>query len=171
MSASTSIPVMRAEVPLDLRAHAVYESFAWPSDGGRLLAFLLALDRVDRWAVDFDETATKGSFDAQLQLFMAELAALVESSASELHRVPLELAEVLSHLTTTRCLYLLRQLSKCNLSIFDSLMATQGATEANATTIRRRLEVIERARLLAQIFSGERLQRILTVMGSYTDGE
>lgn len=148
----------------------MYESFTTATDPGRLLTFLLALDRLDRWAVDFGEGVTGDAFD--VQLFLLELGALVESSFAVLHRVPREFSEVLGHLTTTRCLYLVRELSRRNPLFLDSLTAALSMPnrDANLSAIRRRFEAFERAQLLGEIFSEERLQRIVRVMGSYTDG-
>jgi hypothetical protein len=165
MSESASTPQ-----GLDLRAHTVYESFATAADSGRLLTFLLALDRLDRWAVDFGEGVTGDGFD--VQLFLLELGALVASSSDVLHRVPREFSEVLAHLTTTRCLYVVRELSRRNPLFLDSLATVLSATggDANLGAIRRRFEAFDRAQLLGEIFCEERLQRILTIMGNHSDG-
>ncbi|MDB6011082.1 MAG: hypothetical protein JWL65_3332 [Gammaproteobacteria bacterium] len=162
--------VSRTGATLDLRAQTVYESFVTAADGGRLLTFLLALDRLDRWTVDFGEGDTRDVFD--VQLFLLELGALVECSSEVLHRMPRELSEVLAHLTTTRCLYLVRELSRRNPLFLDSLTTLLSAPNAdtNLSAIKRRFEAFDRAQLLGEIFSEERLQRILTVMRSYRDG-
>jgi hypothetical protein len=131
---------------------------------------LLALDRLDRWAVDFGEGVTGDTFD--VQLFLLELGALVESSFTMLHRVPREFSEILAHLTTTRCLYLVRELSRRNPLFLDSLTAALSVPngDVNLCAIRRRFEAFERAQLLGEIFCEERLQRIVSVMGSHRDG-
>lgn len=153
----------------NLSAQRVIEHFAVIGRGGRLLTFLMALDRVDRWAVDFEESSCPHVF--QLQRFLSELEHLVLSRCTALHRVPGEFAEVLAHLTTTRCLYVMRYLSQRSPQFLDAMaecLQAEHAASANLAVVRRRLEALGRARLLAEIFSPERLQRIAIIMGSCT---
>jgi hypothetical protein len=154
----------------DLTAQRVAQHFAAIGRRGQLLTFLLALDRLDRWTVDFAEMQSPERFD--LQLFLHELSGVVHGSFSVLHRVPREFSEVLAHLTTTRCLYLIQHIAQRNPQFLDSLtflLAAEAGSDPNLAAIRRRFEAFSRARLLGQIFSGPRLERIVSIMGSYTE--
>jgi hypothetical protein len=120
--------------------------------------------------VDFEESTSAQPF--QLQRFLSELEQLMLTSSNALHRVPAEFAEVLAHLTTTRCLYVMRYLSQRSPPFWDALgerLHAESAVNANLAVVRRRLEALARARLLAEVFSPERLQRIATLMGSCTE--
>lgn len=165
--ASLEVPAISS---LDLTQHSVLAHFAKTTKNVQLLNFLLALDRVDRWAVDFNESESPQVFD--IQLYMQELQRFVEASLPVLHRVPKEFAEVLSHLTTTRCMYLLRYVSQHNeafLESFGGLLEAQASNSADIAAVKRRLEAFSKARLLGEIFSGKRLNRIVQIMGSYSD--
>jgi hypothetical protein len=155
---------------VDLRAHAVFQHFVTSARRGQLLTFLLALDRLDRWAVDYNEMTSPQVFD--IQLYLQDLARVVEEGAKVLHRVPREFAEVLAHLTTTRCMYLIRYVSQHNPQFLDSLaflIESDGGADPNVAAIKRRFEAFSKARLLGEIFSGKRLDRIVSIMGSYRD--
>jgi len=161
-----AIPVIES---LSLTAHGVLGHFAQSTRNAQLLSFLLALDRVDRWAVDFDEDQAANTLD--IQLFLQELHEFVESSLPVLHRVPEEFAELLAHLTTTRCMYLIRFVGQRNESFLDelaSLIDRGAAASPSVAAIQRRFEAFSKARLLGEIFSGKRLTRITQIMGSYS---
>jgi hypothetical protein len=153
---------------LDLTAHGVFGHFVTSGRRGQLLAFLLALDRLDSWAVDFNELTSPQVFD--IQLYLQDLKQFVESSSQVLHKVPREFAEVLAHLTTTRCMYLIRYVSQTNPQFLDSLaylIESEDGDNQNLAAIRRRFEAFSKARLLGEIFSGKRLHHIVSIMGSY----
>ncbi len=107
-----------------------------------------------------------------IQLYLQDLSRFVAASSEVLHRVPREFAEVLAHLTTTRCMYLIRYVSQNNPDFLDGLaflIESDGGSDPNLVAIRRRFEAFSKARLLGEIFSGKRLHRIVSIMGSYTD--
>lgn len=154
----------------DLTAQEVFQHFVASQKRAQLLTFLLALDRFDKWAVDFNEMTSPQVFD--IQLYLQELASFVESSAKVLHRVPREFTEVLAHLTTTRCIYLIRYVAQKNPEFLDQLtylIELDDGGDPNVAAIRRRFEAFSKARLLGEIFSGQRLSRIVSIMGSYKD--
>lgn len=128
------------------------------------------LDARDSWAVDF---AMAGSRPAPaLTLFLKELAAGVPAAAPVLHKVPREMAQLLARLTSTRCMALVAYIAQHNKQFLDSLaflIETDGDVDPALAAIRRRFEAITKARLLGEIFSGERLHRIHSIMESYTD--
>lgn len=155
---------------LDLTAHGVFQHFVASGRRGQLLTFLLALDRLDRWAVDYNEMSSPQAFD--IQLYLQDLARFVNVSASVLHRVTREFSDVLAHLTTTRCIHLIRYVAQHNPEFLDRLaflIEAEGDTNPNVIAIKRRFEAFSKARLLGEIFSGKRLHRIVSIMGSYTD--
>lgn len=166
-----AIPIPKiAPDEFDLTAHGVFQHFVSSGRRGQLLTFLLALDRLDRWAVDFEEHSSPQAFE--VQLYLNDLGEFVKASASVLHRVPREFGELLAHLTTTRCMYLIRYVGQHNPKFLDELASLlDGDVGANSdlAAIKRRFEAFSRARLLGEIFSGQRLSRIISIMGSYSD--
>lgn len=163
----STLPIPPIE-SLDLTAVGVLRHFADSGRRAQLVNYLVALDRADQWAVDFNEMSSPDSM--QVQLFLQDLSRFVESSADVLHRVPLPVAELLSHLTTTRCMYLIRYISQSNPDFLDNLaflIESNSAGNADLAAIRRRFEAFSKGRLLGEIFSGKRLERIVSIMGSY----
>lgn len=163
-----------AQIPqideLDLTAHGVFQHFASSGRRGQLLTFLLALDRLDKWAVDYSEMTSPHAFD--IQLFLQDLGGFIAATSGALHRYPREFAEVLARLTTTRCMYVIRYVAQRNPQFLDNLaglIELESEGNPNLIAIRRRFEAFSKARLLGEIFSGKRLNRIVSIMGSYTD--
>lgn len=155
---------------LDLTAHGVLAHFAKSSRNIQLLNFLMALDRVDRWTVDFEEDDAGQDFE--VQLLMQEVQAFVEASALALHRVPMEFADLLSNLTSSRCMYLIRYVSQRNEAFTGALAALlddPAKQSVNVSAVRRRLEAFSKAHMLSEIFSAQRLREISQIMGSYAD--
>ncbi len=155
---------------IDLTSYNVLAHFARSTRNVQLLNFMLALDRVDKWAVDYNEAESANSMD--IQLFLHDLECFVDASLPVLHRVPREFADILSHLTTTRCMYLIRFVGQRNDQFLDQLgflLEDDAGQSPDVAAVRRRLEAFGKAKLLGEIFSGKRLTRILQVMGSYSD--
>jgi hypothetical protein len=162
--ADSEIPII---AHVDLTAHEVFQHFVSSGKRGQLLAFLLALDRYDTWAVDFQESTSPQVFD--IQQYLQELSDFVGGSVTVLHRVPAELAEVLAHLTTTRCMYLIRFIGQRNPEFLDALarlLEQDGGANPNISAIRRRFQAFSNGNLLGEMFSGARLRRIVAIMGS-----
>lgn len=163
------VPIPEIET-FDLTSYSVLAHFAKSTRNVQLLNFLLSLDRVDTWAVDYNESESPKALE--IQLFIQDLQRFVESSMSVLHRVPQEFADILCHLTTTRCMYLIRFVAQRNddfLERLGFLLEEEAGQSPNVAAVRRRLEAFSRAKLLGEIFSGKRLTRILQIMGSYSD--
>ncbi|NIF27668.1 type IV secretion protein IcmW [Pantoea sp. Tr-811] len=155
---------------LDLTAHGVLGHFAKSSRNAQLVNFLMSMDRLDRWAVDFNEDAPAQQFE--IQLLMQEIQAFVESCARALHRVPRPFAELLAHLTSSRCVYLMRYVAQHNETFSGALAAlleSDPNTSADLKAFRHRLDAFSKARLLGEIFSGPRLREISQIMESYAD--
>lgn len=155
---------------LDLTAHGVLGHFAKSSHNARLVHFLTTMDRLDRWAVDFDEDAPAHQFE--IQLLMQEVQAFVEAYARVLHQVPQPFAELMAHLTSSRCMYLVRYVAQRNEAFTGAiapLLAGDLSQPAELTAFRGRLEAFSKAHLLSEIFSAERLREISQIMESYAD--
>lgn len=156
---------------LNLTVHSVLEHFIMSTKGNvALLSFLQKLNGEDKWAVDFNEEESPNSLE--IQGFILELQKFVENSLPVLHEVPREFSDMLSYLTTAKCLYLMRFVGQHNDKFLDEIgvvLEQDNNQSPNLAAIRRRLETFSRAGLLSEIFSGKRLTRILRVMGSYAD--
>jgi hypothetical protein len=163
--AALPIPPIRE---MDLTAHGVYQHFVSSGRRGQLVNYLLSLDRMDRWAVDHNEMTSPEAF--AIQLLLKDLGAFVEEAAALLHLVPQEFATVLAHLTTTRCMYVIRYVSQHNPEFLDTLgqlIANDRGAHPDLSVILRRFQAFSKGRLLGEIFSGKRLERIVSIMGSY----
>ncbi|WP_409312305.1 type IV secretion protein IcmW [Pseudomonas putida] len=155
---------------LDLTAHGVLGHFAKSSRNAQLVKFLVSMDRLDRWTVDFEEDASTHQFE--IQLLMQELQSFVEAYARVLHQVPQAFAELLAHLTSSRCMYLTRYVAQHNDAFSRALaplLAGDLSQLADLTVFRRRLDAFSKAHLLSEIFSAERLREISQIMESYAD--
>ena len=154
---------------LDLSAHGVLRHFA-AGRRARLLNFLAAMDRADHWAVDYAADASPPSFD--LQLYLQELADCVKASSAVLHLVPAELAALLAQLTSARSLYLIRYVAQRNAQFLDALAAVldgAGDDQPRLAVLSQRFDTYNRAELLGEIFSSQRLHRIASIMETYKD--
>lgn len=155
---------------LDLSGHVVLAHFANSTRHAQLLNFLLGMDRLDKWTVDYNETQAPNPFE--IKGFLQDLEAFVTDSLPVLHRVPKEFADLLSHLTTTRCIHLIRFVAQHNedfLEAFGFMLQDESGRSVEAAAVRRRLIAFSKARLLSQIFSGARLEQIARIMSGYAD--
>lgn len=134
----------------------------------RLMSFLMALDRVDSWAMDFreDEVPDQIAF----RQLLGTLESVMKECVSVLHELPLRMADILAHLTTSRSLYLIRFATQHNPAFLNALAVTleqHSDADLNVAALRRRLEAFAKAHLLGEIFSGARLARILQIMRTH----
>lgn len=166
--------IFEADMPpidqLDLTAHGVLGHFAKSSRNAQLVKYLMSMDRLDRWTVDFDEDAPGQQFE--IQLLMQEIQDFIETCAGVLHRVPQPFAEMLAHLTSSRCMYLVRYVAQRNATFTGSLaplLAGDLSQPADIMAFRRRLDAFSKAHLLSEIFCTERLREITQIMESYAD--
>lgn len=157
---------------LDLTSHGILTHFAKSTRNVRLLNFMMALDRVDTWAVDYDAENQTAAQAIEVSALMDNLRELIENSVPVLHRVPAELAEVLAHITTSRCMYLIRFVGHHNaafMEAFGELLEQESGKSPSIHALRRRLEAFSKAKLLSDIFARNRIERIMKIMGSYAD--
>lgn len=155
---------------LDLTAHGVLGHFAKSSRNVQLVNYLMAMDRVDRWAVDFDEDAPGQQFE--IQLLVQEVQAFVEAYARVLHRVPQPFAELLANLTSSRCMYLVRYVEQRNPAFTGALASLLGGAPSQSVDLaafQRRLDAFSKTHLLGEIFATQRLREISQIMESYAD--
>lgn len=155
---------------INLTSHGVLSYFAQNSRNVALLNFLLALDRYDRWTVDFDENQSSRSLE--IQLYIQSLQEFVERHVHVLHRTPEAFIDILSQVTTSRCMYLIQYAAERNAHFFECLISAievQSNVSSNAAIVKRRLEAFRGAQLLGEIFSEKRLKRITSIMESYQD--
>lgn len=148
---------------LDLDRQVIYEELAHLSQGSALFRFLLSLDQVDHWAIDHDDKADEEALVAYLK----EVEDVFSSYYPVLHQFSEDLSGVLSHLTTTRCIYLLRYLAARNETFmpwFSMMLLRDFENSADVAAIVKRLEALDRAALLSEIFSRDRLQSILRIL-------
>ncbi len=176
MNSLPDVEVAPGQIPsigeLDLTSHGILRHFARSTGNVRLLNFLMALDRVDTWAVDYDSDSQTTSQAIEVNAVMDSLRELVEQNVQVMHLVSPELAEILAHLTTSRCIYLIRFVGHHNpefMDAFGELLEHESGRSASVHALRRRLEAFTRAKLLSDVFSSHRIERILKIMGSYSD--
>ncbi|WP_323025781.1 hypothetical protein [Castellaniella sp.] len=159
---------------LDLDSRSVLAHFVEDSgdDAARTLSFLLGLDSVDHWAVDFGEASRVDQDAMLLRSFIGELERVVRANAVVLDQLAEPFVQLLAGLTTSRCMIILRYVTQKNERFIDQLASTlegRAQDDVMVSTVRRRLEAFERAQILGRIFSGARLSRIMQIMGSYRD--
>lgn len=155
---------------LDLTTKGVLGHFAQEPCSSELMGLLMSMDKLDNWAVDQDQYGGPDQFD--LQLLMQEILAFVETYSSALHYEPQLFAELLAHLTSTRCTYLYRYVAQHNVAFCQALppLLAGGAQQPmELRVLQQRLEAFGKARLLSEIFSSERLREISQIMENYAD--
>lgn len=160
---------------LDLSSQAVLGHFLGRegSDAARTLNFLIGLDQVDRWAVDFAEHQRVDQDAIALRAFLSRLESVLREHAPVLDQVGQVVVTMLASLTTSRSMVILHYLAQKNEGFIDALERVLDRSVDNndvmVWTVRRRLQAFQRAQMLGRIFSGVRLMRITQIMGSYAN--
>lgn len=159
---------------LDLSSQAVFEHFLGRegADGARTLNFLMGLDQVDRWAVDFAEHEKVDQEAMALRAFLSKLESVLREHAPVLDQVGQMFVTMLAGLTTSRSMVILHYVAQHNEGFIDALeriLDRNGDDDVMVATVRRRLQAFQRAQMLGRIFSGARLLRITQIMGSYAN--
>lgn len=158
---ASSDSAMPTRAAADMGAPAVWLAFA-PAEAAVLRSWAAR----EPWALDHGPD--QGGLAPQLALLAAQLTA----AAPLLHHAARELGQLLASLGSARCQYALRYVGQHNLQFQASLaalIAAAGPQDPALAALGRRCAAFSRARTLASIFSGTRLQRIHTIMESYTD--
>lgn len=160
-----------ALVPIDLSGYAVMSSFARSTQSARSLAFLMRIDSVDAWTVDYKEDEAPNALE--IKAFVTDFQAFLNARGLHaLKAAPREFLELLGALKSSRCLYLLKLASERDTELADVLekLLFEATTDNRLIlVVRRRLEAFNKAQLLGEIFSDSRLLRIHSIMGG-TDG-
>ena len=155
---------------LDLRLHQVLAHFAKRANDVALFNFLLKLDRVDRWSIDHDETQAEQTVD--IQWYLQQVENFVKDNVAVLHHITKEFLVLLAYLRTSRCLYLIQYVVQNNDQFLESLgqvLQDDKSLTLPCSAVKKRLDIVNKGELLGRIFSGKRLQRIVDIMGVYTD--
>jgi hypothetical protein len=166
MSAEAVFPAIKE---LDLSLHSVMKHFA-QSKNERLVNFLVSLDQIDTWAVDRNEDICTTQVRNNIAHFLALITLLLNNHGKKLYLFPGEFSTIMSHLTTSRCLYLLRYLEQTDPKFFSSLanlLADRDNQSEDLACIAKRIDAFTRASLLSEIFSAGRLQEIALIMKNY----
>ena len=152
--------------PFDLSRFGVMQSFARVTTSERLLGFLARLDDVDSWAVDFREEESPNLFE--IQALMAEVQGFLGANFDALHVAPKQFLELLGGMRSSRCLYVLRLTMEQNPQLGSEIERLLDDPEQSRLTavVKRRIEAFTKAKLLGEIFSGQRLERIRAIMGA-----
>lgn len=151
----------------DLSAHGLLQHFAASSRRARLLGFLAAMDQQDHWATDY---AVPLPFD--LQRYLQALTVAVQAAPALPHHAAAAWGDLLAQLTSSRSLYLVRYIAERDEKFLDSLgrlLETAASDAPHLAVLRQRFDAFSKAQLLGEIFSTQRLQRIASIMGTYTD--
>lgn len=159
---------------LDLSSQAVLGHFLGREgpDAARTLSFLIELDKVDRWAVDFAEHERVDQDAIALRAFLSHLESVLREHASVLDQVGQTFVTMLAGLTTSRSMLILHYVAQQNEGFIDALeciLDRSSDDDVMVATVRRRLQAFQRAQMLGRIFSGARLLRITQIMGSYVN--
>ena len=153
---------------LDLRAFVVQAHFA-QMRSTPLMAALFGMDSVDRWAVDFGEDDATLEEAMRIRAFVDSLGQAVEQTLPVLDQAADLLANLAAHLTTSRCIYLLRYVGSHNPGFIGRLAALLEGEDngAEINVIRQRLATFARNEALARIFSPQAIEKIGEIMESY----
>lgn len=145
------------------RVKVIRELVAGAAEKPWLTSVLKEMDQNDVWAIDYQEVAGGVTDETVLE----SIRNVVEKFASVVHAAPVELGCVLSHLTSTRCLYLMSNISQRNDRVLSVLGGEVPAAEdADVQTIAARVAVMDRLQVLDKIFSRERLIEVAEIMRS-----
>lgn len=131
-----------------------------------VLGFIQNMDRVDRWAVDHQEFDCPGS--ASIAFLLSRVQTVISKNVSVIDQVPRELLGVLAHLTTSRCVFLFHYITHRNAKVLSAIVSVESqlddAGRIDLLTLQRRIVALERAQILGDIFSQERLAEVSAIM-------
>lgn len=154
---------------VNLSKNNVIEFFTKEGIGEILLRYMSKLDSVDHWAFDFNEK----SDDSEIKQVITEMENLFTDYTHVLHDFPDKISYILSHMTTSRCLYLINFIGSQNPNFVaaiekflnDKSPLSKNDDKTNIITIQQRFDAIERTKMLNLIFSNERFEKIIRIMG------
>jgi len=150
---------------VDLSRSYISKFFLDRSLDGKIQHFIDKLDSADVWTVDFE----KNSSDLSV---IAEIEDLFNLYGKGLHIEVDKVLFILSSITTSRCLYLVNEISEKYPQLLDALELkiaelTQAYFQGDnlpPDIIKQRFDVMDRARLLDVIYSEPVYQRIFRLL-------
>lgn len=166
--AASSVPVDMAR--LNFQQQSVFRFFASLGHPLPLLSLLEQMDGVDEWALDFNLNDRPDRL--AIGVILDQFEFIVNRHVGRLHAGMPHMLAMLSHLTTSRCIYLLHFVSQKNpefMTAFLDAIENERASNLDADALYKRLNSFFRSALLSRIFSGERLKRITKILGSHRD--
>ncbi|EKN4699743.1 hypothetical protein JE939_002915 [Yersinia ruckeri] len=155
---------------VNLSKDNVIEFFTKEGIGEILLRYMSKLDSVDHWTFDFNEKED----DSEIKQVITEMEILFTEYTHVLHDFPDKISYILSHMTTTRCLYLINFIGSQNPNFVTAIenflidnasLSENDDDKTNVNTIQQRFDAIERTKMLNLIFSNERFEKIIRIMG------
>lgn len=160
---------------IDLSEFGVLGHFLRRSESPRLVQYLSSLDGQDSWAVDYclGVPSTNAGERFEVMAFLQQLEKAVAAHTADFHRATEPFALLMARLTTARSVYVLRFITEKNEAFAERLgkllSSERVAKSVGLSVLNRRLQALGHAQLLAEIFSAQRLNHIMQIMGSYAD--
>jgi len=155
--------------PLDLDRQSVFMFFGQLAHSMRFLSFLHHMDTVDTWAFDYVQGERPDS--NEVKAFLSLLQTTVNQHVGHVEQCLPPLVSLMSRLTSSRSMYLIQFIAQRNPAFIAALLTyldQTSATSVESLSILRRFDTFLRAKLLKEIFSGERLTRIIGILRSYS---
>lgn len=143
----------------------VINFFDEKDSNGQVSKFIRKLDSADNWAADFSDT--KDCFE-----LINEVEDVFAQYGDALHINPDTVLYILANITTSRCLYLIDEISVKYPLLFESLAKRIDIYQKNDSlletmppdVVKQRFDVVERARLLNVIYNTDVYQRIFKLI-------
>ena len=157
---------------IDLRRQSVSRHFSALLDSEAGMNYLAGMDAVDSWAFDHEHAGRTSA--ASVARTLARLGAAIQRYIGVLNHAPAELVRVLARLTTSRSVYVTSYISRHNPQALAGLQLAGEDFENDPVLLeklvmQRRLVALERAGMLAKVFSQERLGEIARIMNPPVD--
>lgn len=160
---------------IDLRRQSVSQHFSGMLGSKAGLNYLAGMDAVDSWT--FDHEHVEQAHAADVTRTLGRLGAILQQNIGVLDHATVELVRVLARFTTSRSVYVTGYLSRHNPQALAALQLAGEDFENDPVLLeklvmQRRLVALERAGVLARVFSRERLGEIERIMNlSVDEGE
>ena len=157
---------------LDLCRQSVRQHFSGVLGDGAGLDYLSAMDVADGWA--FDHERTERSHVTEVVRTLARVEAVIQTSVGVLHHVPKALVRVLARMTTSRAVRVTGYVARHNPQALAAMQLADENFENDPVLLeklvmQRRLMALERAGILARVFSQERLGEIGRILNPSAD--
>lgn len=150
---------------IKLSKENVINFFDVKDSDGKVSKFIRKLDSADNWAADFSDTTECFELIKEVEDIFAQYG-------DALHINPDTVLYILANITTSRCLYLIDEISIKHPMLFESLAGKidefQNLTSSVETlppdVVKQRFDVVERARLLDAIYNTDVYKRIFKIL-------